>query len=78
MLLLLNSSKEELMLAILLGVMKLASTLHSCLVDTEVSEVILVTLPITNALVVVTLVLHLRVLWGLLILLVFLLLHLER
>ena len=78
MLLLLNSTKEELILAILLSVMKLASTLYSCLVDTEVSKVVMVAITLTNALVVVTLVLHLRVLWGQLMLLVFLLLHLER
>ena len=78
MLLLLNSTKEELILAILLSVMKLASTLDSGLVDTEVSKVVMVAITLTNALVVVTLVLHLRVLWGQLMLLVFLLLHLER
>ena len=78
MLLLLNSTKEELILAILLSVMKLASTLYSGLVDTKVSEVVMVAITLTNALVVVTLVLHLRVLWGQLMLLVFLLLHLER
>lgn len=78
MLLLLNSTKEELILAILLSVMKLASTLYSGLVDTEVSKVVMVAITLTNALVVVTLVLHLRVLWGQLMLLVFLLLHLER
>ena len=77
MLLLLNSTKEELILAILLSVMKLASTLDSGLVDTEVSEVIVVTVTLTNTLVVVTLMLHLRVLRRLLMLLVFLLLHLE-
>ena len=78
MLLLLNSTKEELILAILLSVMKLASTLYSGLVDTEVSKVVMVAITLTNALVVVTLVLHLRVLWGQLMLLVFLLFHLER
>ena len=78
MLLLLNSTKEELILAILLSVMKLASTLDSGLVDTEVSKVIMVAITLTNTLVVVTLVLHLRVFWGQLMLLVFLLLHLER
>ena len=78
MLLLLNSTKEELILAILLSVMKLASTLYSGLVDTEVSKVIMVAITLPNTLVVVTLVLHLRVLWGQLMLLVFLLLHLER
>ena len=56
----------------------MSSYLDSGLVDTEVSKVVMVAITLTNALVVVTLVLHLRVLWGQLMLLVFLLLHLER
>ena len=78
MLLLLNSTKELLILAILLGVVKLASTLSSCLVDTEVNEDILVAVTFACTLIVVTLVQHLRVLRGLLMLLVFLLHHLKR
>ena len=78
MLLLLNSTKEQLILTVLLCVMNIDSTLNSCLVDTEVSEVIVVAISLANALIVITLVLHMLILWGLLVLLVFLLLNLKR